>query len=423
MRLRPGARVIGPALLATVGGAVLAGLTRLADAPVAAWLGWELAVAPSQALFAALVGGVITVAVFSLWMRTVMVGLMSSQFSARVLSGFLDDRFQRRLTVAMSGAVAFDAAALVAIPEGTSAPPLVTVTVGVVIAVLVLVSVLVAMHDAVESISVGGLVRHLTDRAVEMLPDLDTDDGALARSPPSFSPRAHVLAESLGWVHHIDTDALLEATPAGGRIRVTVRVGEFVRPGRPIADLDEVAVDGDEGAVRAAVVLSEQRELEDDLSYALQQLSDAVQRGMSPSGADSSTAHQGLVHLTAVMVAMLDRGAPRTYATRDDGTWVGSAAEADEAEHVHLVFERICRTASHDPVYAKEVLRALCDLRAAADRADNGSVAATIDAEVERLLVDVSERGGTSRDRQELQSLASELGALPARTSIEDPLG
>ncbi|WP_211285786.1 DUF2254 family protein [Marinobacter guineae] len=62
-------------------------------------------IAGARVLLGSVTSGLITVAVFGLWMRTVVVGLMAAHFSPRTLLIFLDDRFQRNLLAFMSAGV------------------------------------------------------------------------------------------------------------------------------------------------------------------------------------------------------------------------------------------------------------------------------------------------------------------------------
>jgi uncharacterized membrane protein len=121
----------------------------------------------SQLLLGSLVGAIITIAVFVLWMVVVVVSLVSSQASPRVLAGYLDDGFQRNLTAWMMGGVMYLTAATLGLPlhRDPGGIPAVTSVGSVLVIVTALSTVLVAMHSATKSLAMPQIIRSLTDRA------------------------------------------------------------------------------------------------------------------------------------------------------------------------------------------------------------------------------------------------------------------
>lgn len=119
-----GYRVARRTVMGMVGGAVAAAATIVVDRGAGLFL--PLPPSNSQVLLGTLVGAIVTITVFVLWMRTVLVGLASGQISARFLASYLDDRFPLNLTTWMMAALVYltvVTAALPAHPEGGQAVP------------------------------------------------------------------------------------------------------------------------------------------------------------------------------------------------------------------------------------------------------------------------------------------------------------
>lgn len=119
MSLRPGKMAKHPlfpavvsALLAAMvswGTLTLDGLVRM---PGLMSLGGENA----RVMLGALLGAVVTVSVFTFWMRAVMVQLLSGDVSVRLASLFLEDRFQEWLVGGVVGALTYVTIVLGTIP-------------------------------------------------------------------------------------------------------------------------------------------------------------------------------------------------------------------------------------------------------------------------------------------------------------------
>lgn len=103
-------------------------------------------IAGARVLLGSVSSGLITVAVFGLWMRTVVVGLMAGHFSPRTLLIFLDDRFQRNLLAFMSAGFVAVLVILLRMPtdEQASAPLVSTVLV-------VLIALVSSIEDDAET--------------------------------------------------------------------------------------------------------------------------------------------------------------------------------------------------------------------------------------------------------------------------------
>ncbi|MEX2333033.1 MAG: DUF2254 family protein, partial [Pseudohongiella sp.] len=141
-------------ITAAIGVAIVAGLgVGLAALAVdAAWLSpppIELGtVAAARIVMGSVISGLITVAVFGLWMRTVVVGIMAAHFSPRTLFIFLDDPFQRNLLAFMSAGIVAVLVILLRMPTDEQATaPLLSIVLVVLIALAGIAGVLLAIQD------------------------------------------------------------------------------------------------------------------------------------------------------------------------------------------------------------------------------------------------------------------------------------
>lgn len=204
-------------------------------------------IAGAQVLLGSVTGGLITVAVFGLWMRTVVVGLMAAHFSPRTLLIFLDDRFQRNLLAFMLAGFVAVLVILLRMPsDEQAAAPLVSTVLAVLIVLAAMAGVLLAIQHATRTLSLSELISHLVEDAIKVLDRHPKAQVEITEVPPLSAPRT-VLATGTGWITHINTDRMRKALPIGGVVHLRCRIGEFVTPHRPVALVSSVESDEEVG--------------------------------------------------------------------------------------------------------------------------------------------------------------------------------
>jgi uncharacterized membrane protein len=408
--LRVGELTASMVVAATIGLAV--GLTAVAADD--AWLRpppIELGTVESvRVLLGAVTGGLITVAVFSLWMRTVVVGLVADHFSPRTLVSFLEDGFQRNLLASMSGGVVTVLTILVGLPsDEQAAAPLIGTVLAVVIALAALAGVLLAIQHATRSLSLPELVSRLADEALEVLDRQPEGRVELTEVPPA-SAGSTVLAPGTGWVTGIDVDGMREALPAGGVIHLRTRVGAFVTPRSPIAlvCLSDAEQEADLEAVSDALSLARTRSPDIDLAFAVGQLLDVGAFALHGS-TDTATAHEVLVHLGAVLEEVVGHGLAPLHDIDADGRRIHDEASWDAADLVQLCVERLREPAARDPEAARHLVQMLRRVREVAEHHEQLAVASEVGRQVEMLLALVDANGALPRDRQRLEREADAI--------------
>lgn len=368
-------------------------------------------VADARVLLGAVASGLITVAVFGLWMRTVVVGLMAAHFSPRTLLIFLDDRFQRILLAAMSAGVVAVLVILLRMPtDQQAAAPLVSMVLVVVIALAAMAGVLLAIQHATRSLSVSELVSRLAEDAMQVLDRHPPTRVEVTEVPAPLHPQQTVLAPGSGWVTRIDIDRMRRALPAGGVVHLRCRVGEFVTPRRPVALVSSIKPDeqADLAAVAGAVRLARTRSPDMDLAFAVSQLVDVGTFALQ-ARADTSTAHEVLVHLEIVLEEIVERGPTRLHDRDEDGRCVYDEDGRDPVDLVQLCVERLRDQVARDPQAARQLIHMLRQLRKVAGECGALAVIAEVDSQVQMVRALLEANGMLTRDRQRLDKEAENV--------------
>lgn len=362
-------------------------------------------VAGVRVLLGAVAGGLITVAVFGLWMRTVVVGLMAAHFSPRTLLIFLDDSFQRHLLASMSGGLVAVLVILLRMPaDEQAAAPVLSTMLAVLIALASMAGVLLAIQQATRSLSLPELVSRLAEDAILVLDGLPETCVEISDIPPAETSAHTVFAPGTGWVTSIDTDRMRKALPAGGAVHLRCRVGVFVTRRHPIALVSLPGAGGEVNreAIAASVTLARTRSQDKDLAFAVSQLVDVGTFALQERW-DTATAHEVLVHLGAVLEEIVDRGLPRMHDQDTEGRCIYDEVGWSVNDLVRLCVERLRWPAARDPEVASHLIRMLRRIRHVAQKCAADTVVCEVERQLKMLLTLIDVNGMLSDDQQRLR--------------------
>lgn len=369
--LRPSQRLSGGArfLWSTTVKAVAAGAGGVVTAMGTLWLdeaaalGLPVSVENARTLVGGLVTSLVTLAVFSVWMRPVVAGLAAAQVSSRVVAGYLDDDFQWKLIIGMAGAFTFTVTLLLGLPSGDGrAMPAISTTVAVVAVVFGLVTVLGALRNAVQGMSLPRILSSLAEQVQRTIADDPAPNDPWPRDG-SHDVRTVVTAHGMGWVRSIRRDILLEQIPPGAQLGLRVDIGSFVAEGDLLASCDHDLTEDAVAAIHDAIELAAVRFPQGDVGFVLQQLRDLAEQALSTNGHDSSTSFEALLYLRAVLTQFIDRGVPSGHALGPEDRVVIAMGRHTVSDHLRVTLEPLVYAAARaDPVGARSVNSAVRQL-------------------------------------------------------------
>lgn len=367
-------------------------------------------VANVRTLLGGLVGAIVSVAGFTFWMRAVMVQLVSSEFSPRVLSVYLEDAFQRTVTAFMVGALTYVILVLGAIPPQGEPVPVISIALSIVLTLGSVVAILIAIQNGVRSLEVSELVRRMTDGLIERIESGGPSGGELPRVDLDREGVA-VHATRRGWVQRMDRHRMAEALSDGATLRLDVRVGDFV-------DVDDVVghvLDGtgDADGIRAGLTVGRVRTYAEDLGFGFQQLVDVAEQALATGSTDATTAYEVMVHLGAALRALMRVGAPTGHVRLDD-RYVANHREPTEAEHVRDVFRRLRLNSSPYPAVVAQMLEVIQGVRQVAIAHGREDAVAELETQARRLLDGAARSGILDDDLRDLRELAASRDLVPA---------
>jgi uncharacterized membrane protein len=335
----------------------------------------------ARSILATIATALITVSGLTFSITVVSLQLVSQQFSPRALRNFLGDEVTQIVAGSFVGIFAFCLLVLRSIRQGTDAGgqfvPGLSITAAIALGVLTLGLLLVFIHHMSRSIQLSTIAADIARSTLASLDRLYPDRfGRPAGEPEqelvdgwrSEPPSHRLLAQRAGYVQAIALDELAGAGLAHARVHVPVAPGDFVTPDSPLAEVWVTDGSIEMRAAQRAFVVSNERDVQQDVGYGIRQLADIAIRALSPGVNDPTTARTCIGYLTAIIEQLAQRASPcavRRFAVEDV---VVSTRRRSFTEYLEPLLE-VGWHARNDVRVKKVVLEAMASIAEHARRA------------------------------------------------------
>lgn len=345
----------------------------------------------ARSILATIAGGTIGAASVVFSLTLVAVQLASSQFSPRVLRGFLGDTFQQFVMGIVVGTFTYSLLVLrvvrAPLDANTGEPflPQISVIVAVVLAVASLLAVLASIDHTAKRLRVGSVLDRIAEEALGTIdtrypnPVGDEDDTVAGsdievvaeRDQPQIEERGQpddalvVHAKRSGWVTQLSMQGLIEAAPEGSTVLLDADVGDYLVTHTPAVRLWPVAEDDRQrtaDALRAAIEVRKTRTMQQDVEFGVLQLVDVALRALSPGINDPNTAIEALGRIGTVMATLLRRTLHSRVVETEKCTVI-RAEHLDYRQYLDGAFDPILRYSRTEPMVLASMARTLGFLR------------------------------------------------------------
>ena len=384
----------------------------------------------ARTVLSVIAGSLITVAGLTFSITMVVLQLASSQFSPRILRTFFGDRLTQITIGTYVGIFIYSILVLRAVGSlnQPDAVPRLSVTIAALLSIGAVLLLVTFLHHVSKLVQVSEVTARIARAGLTKIDELYPEDrkreNEVAARPSAPSPSVSAAAPGdrgnagfitparPGFVQRVSLDDLLEEL-AGHAMRAEVLIcpGDFVSAEEPIIALwpADVAHDHRE-AVLGTVTVSSERDLDQDVGFALRQLTDIALKAMSPGINDPMTAVTAIGYLRSLLARLSGRGNLSAELTGKHGLTV-VVRRRSYLEYLESSLLQIGRYAAGDAWVTGEILTALnsCARVAAqpfperlTDIADIGS------AIIQQSLDEVS----TERDRASIRAAQVSLEQL-----------
>ncbi|WP_113718301.1 DUF2254 domain-containing protein [Arthrobacter dokdonensis] len=410
---------IAGVVLAVLAGVLLPHLDAHVDGDLPGWLDalvFSGDPGASRTVLDAVAGSLITVTALTFSLTVVTLQLASSQFSPRLLRNFTQDLFVQVTLALFLATFTYSLTVLrVVRSSGESASagfvPRLAVTTSFLLALASVVGLVLFLAHLTRQIRVETMLSNVhmdaSLTASTNLPNLD------AGSPPAPQPPsqpAMVSVASSGFLVRVDQGKLLHlADSIDAVISLYREPGEFLLGGTPLASYwprgEGSITDPDDVAklrkgIHDAVSTGPERTAAQDVGYGLRQLTDVVNKALSPGINDPTTAVHALGHTAALLAELMGYQLGATTLTNDNDVPRVILARPTFAEYLDSAITQPRKYGTSDPMVASSLYQLLWGLACNAPSQHHPAIADQLERlqkSVARQAFDNVEQGNFAR--------------------------
>jgi uncharacterized membrane protein len=412
----------------------------------------------ARAVLGAIAGSMITVAGVVFSVTTVALTLASQQFGPRLLRRFMKDRGNQLVLGTFVATFVYTLLVLRTVRgENVEAfVPARAVTAAVVLAIVSLGVLIYFVHHVATSIqasrviaAVGRELEHAIDRLFperigtgaelevasrRAIPPPGLADLALPavpRSPPGAGAAVDLQGDARaisspasGYIQAVDGDELFEiATECDIVVRFEARPGDFVFDGQTLAHAWPATRVSERAArrVAGAVLLGNERTLEQDAKFGFDQLVEIAVRSLSPSMNDPKSAMACIDRIAASLRRLACRATPSAYRCDSEGS---VRLIANPTSFAHIAEDALRTIQQHARASAPVTMKLLDAVAAVApeahrpaDRAVLLDQAHRIHAGAEAALADGADRAATATRYMQIVSALRRAPAMSRQSA------
>lgn len=377
----------------------------------------------ARSLLGAIASSLITVTALTFSLTVVTLQLASSQFSPRLLRTFTSDQF---VQVTLALFLATFTYALTVLRGVRSAGdgaaefvPKIAVTLAFVLAVASVLGLVMFLAHLTEQIRVETMLRNVHRDASStmrtVLSKREPDADGLVQPQPQPPPGAlTLLAKEDGFLNWIDQRALLAvAVDEHAVLSFDVYPGSFLVVDTPMGAAWPYGGDrfDDDKAQRIAARIAGcihtgfERTSAQDVGYGLRQLTDVVNKALSPGINDPTTAIHALGHISAFLCALTDHNLGAELSCDQDNRVRVVERRPDFAAYVDLGISQPRRYGATDPQVLERIFQVLLDL---SHRVKPDQTSVVLD-QLERLRATAAAQPFDSAERTDLAVLGRQI--------------
>lgn len=368
-----------------------------------------------RVLLSTLIGGVISLTVFSFSMVMIVLNQASSNFSPRLLPGLISDKRNQVVLGMYIGTIIFNLIVLINLPaEGQQHPEMgLTILAGIVLGVICLVLFIFFIHNVSTSIQVQNIINRIYLMTRKRL------NGQISKERRESSPAEadydswyHIRSDRAGYFEDVDLLRLKQlATDYDTDFKVVPYKGKYLLP-NIVTVLSRKQLDEDQTSnVRKAILFTGLRKPSSNYMYGIQEIVEVGVKAMSPGINDPGTAVMTIDYLGELLALRMQMDALEVYTTEDESHQIElTTISFSELLHQTLsAYRQYCR---HDVILMEKLLRMLTYL--ARSNTANPLHHKIIREQMAVFSEDIREHISNKEDQKRLQKLLPD-----GKTTIE----
>ncbi len=278
-------------------------------------------------MMSTIAGSMMTVVGVTFSMILVVLALVSSQYTSRILRNFMRSRVSQVVLGIFAGIFTYSLIVLRTIrsgDEGTFVPNI-AVFFSFVLALGGVVALMFFIHHIASSIQASSIIASVAQETIaaidRLFPEKHGQEPDKVDDDQKFHPLAMrnwrgVPAEKDGYIQSVNNAGLLRlARDRKTTVQMEHGIGDFVVRNTTLASLSLKETPDEEtiNALQATFTISRYRTVEQDVAFGIRQIVDVALKALSPGINDTTTAVMCVDYLTAILARIAPRQIPSLY--------------------------------------------------------------------------------------------------------------
>ncbi|WP_423998419.1 DUF2254 domain-containing protein [Maribacter sp. IgM3_T14_3] len=357
----------------------------------------------AKTILSTLIGGLISLTVFSFSMVMVLLNQASSNFSPRVLPGIISDEKHQIVLGLYIATILYNIFILISIEptENSYQTPGFSVLLGIILVVICLAAFIYFIHHISQAIQVGNILTAIHARTKSEILSIVENQEKNSFEFPNYEHWEKYEIVKTGYFYGILNEDLLELCKENSmKVMIQLHKGQFILDGT-IGLLTEKPIDTKfKKKVMDTLLFSQEELIGENYIYGFRQISEIGVKAMSPGINDPGTALNTIDYLTSLFIDLM-RKADYEYINDEKGTnWVQikCAKFSEVLFNVMATYRLYCK---HDITVMRKLMHML---KALSEHVINSTQLEIIEAEVNELKADANGNIENKRDLSELDA-------------------
>ncbi|TDS16967.1 putative membrane protein [Maribacter caenipelagi] len=357
----------------------------------------------AKTILSTLIGGLISLTVFSFSMVMVLLNQASSNFSPRVLPGIISDQKHQIVLGLYIATILYNIFILISIEptENSYQTPGFSVLLGIILVVLCLAAFIYFIHHISQAIQVGNILTAIHSRTKSEIASIIKKQEVNTFEFPNHEYWETYEITETGYFYGILDDDLLELCKENV-IKITIQLykGQFILDDT-IGFKTEKPLDNElKQKIISTLLFSNEELIGENYIYGFRQISEIGVKAMSPGINDPGTALNTIDYLTSLFLDLM-RKADFEYLSDEEGenwAFIRTSKFSEILFNVMATYRLYCK---HDITVMRKLMHMLKTL---INHVINSNQLEVIEAEIHELKADANNNIENKRDLSKLDA-------------------
>ncbi len=360
----------------------------------------------ARSILSTLIGGLISLMVFSFSMVMVLLNQASSNFSPRLLPGLISDKRNQVVLGTYLGTILYNILVLISIlPDGDKYTLNgFSVLLGIVLGMMCLVFFIFFVHGISTNIQINNILDNIykdSKNRLEVLINKEREE-----AEPIFKTDSGwhtILAHNAGYYQGINLKRLKGyADEHKLNIKIFPYVGEYILPNKLIAKVDRQISDEEKESFKSHLIYSTNIDINENYVLGFKQITEVGVKAMSPGINDPGTALLTLDYLTELFALRMQISDKEIYKSKNEDYTI----DVRVIDFSNLIYQSLAsyrQYCKHDVILMEKLANLLCYLIQQPSKRDQYYEVITHQAKV--LREDFNSNITNSEDRNKIDQI------------------